>query len=168
MWLLLPTILDVDVVVLSSSFSTLSTTTGTLTITCLLHCRTTLFTLCTDISLASVSLMLLGCPDPHSFVPEVGTDSVVVVVAIPVSVVGPVADLAAGVADCVVLLEMSVYVALAVFGLALEQTGVADCWELDLSGSHSRFDPGSVVDCLFSVDLSSFLSLGTLIVGCTI
>ena len=118
--------------------------------------------------MAPVSLKLLGCPDLHSFVPEAGTDSVVVVVAIPVSFVGPVADLAVGVADFVVLLEMSVYVVLVVTELALEQTAASDCWELDLSGSHSRFDPGSVVDCLFSVDLSSFLSLGTLMVcsGC--
>ena len=86
------------------------------------------------------------------------------VVTIPVPVVGPVADLAAVVASFVVLPEMSVYVVLVVAELALEQPAVSDCWELGSSDSHSRFDSGSVADCLFSVDLSSFLFLDILMV----
>ena len=109
---------------------TLSTTIGTLTTTCSLHCQTTLFTLCTNNSLTALSPMLFGCPDPHSF--GVGTDSVVGAVANPVFVGGLAAGLVVDVACCVVLLGEPIYVVLAASVLVLELAAGVDCSEPNL------------------------------------
>ena len=128
-------VVDVDLVVFLFVFSssTLSTTIGIHSTTCSLHCKTTLFTLCTNISVAVVSRMLLGCPEPHSFVLGVfGTDSVVGVVADPVSAGGLAAGPVVGATCCAVLLGEPVCVALAVSVLVPELAAGADCWRPDL------------------------------------
>ena len=76
----------------------------------------------------------------------------VAVVVTLVSVADPVADLAAVLADFVVPPEVAKFVVLVAAELALEQPAVSGCWGLGLSNSQSRFDPGSVADCLSSVD----------------